>query len=51
MSIFTRNPGKRASLDSFKASAEAASVADSIHQITGGTMAGCHPVKPPSVLA
>ena len=33
---------KRASLASFKASADAASVKDSIHKITGGTLADRH---------
>jgi hypothetical protein len=45
MSFFNRKKitEKRSSLESFKASAEAASVKDSIHKITGGTMSGCHP--------
>jgi hypothetical protein len=33
---------KRASLASFKANADAASIKDSIHKITGGTLADCH---------
>jgi hypothetical protein len=44
MSFFNRKKitEKRTSLESFKASAEAASVKDSVHKITGGTMSGCH---------
>jgi hypothetical protein len=42
MMLFKSKTEKRASLESFKASAEAASVKDSIHKITGGAMSGCH---------
>jgi hypothetical protein len=33
---------KRASLEAFKAKADAATLAESIEKITGGALAGCH---------
>jgi hypothetical protein len=46
MSLFNRTRNrdeqKRASLESFKARAEAASVVGSIDKITGGALADCH---------
>jgi hypothetical protein len=44
MNLFSRKKvtEQRGTVESFKASAEAASVKDSIDKITGGTMSGCH---------
>jgi len=38
-----KNKTSRLSLDSFKASAAAASVKDQVGMITGGALSGCHP--------
>ena len=46
MKIISRDPESRSSLANFKLKAEAVSIQASIHQITGGTMSACHPVKP-----
>src|SRR5262249_14018464 len=46
MQHINRDPDTRLSLAAFKAKAGEGSVRASIHQITGGTMEACHPIKP-----
>ncbi len=44
--IMIKQKTSRLSLDSFKSTANAASVAGQLQMITGGALAACHPVKP-----
>jgi hypothetical protein len=47
MSMFSRNTGKRISLDIFKKNADVAVVTESIAKVTGGTLAARIPVPCP----
>jgi hypothetical protein len=45
MSTLNSKQGARLSLASFKATAGVTTITEQVRMITGGALAGCHPVK------